>query len=389
MIGWSIDSFTSWAKHRMFPDAVDEIKLDDEDELKAHLLSKQDDHSARHLRVASPLEQVDGSPYGQQELSSWRVRTTAHLTMKITCCCGIALLLIGMLVTDYARNAAQLRVIYQRAKQGETMLASEIPWGTLGSEVFDEQNCDPMPGTKNGNLTCSVTVPRDMKPPLLVYYGIGPFYQNIVSYIKSEVPKELMGQRVDDAVRATKCREEESRIMDGQQIVPCGTKAATLFNDTLEFLPTDGKLIKINKKRVAWQSDVNRYKNPKDYPERQNTTWLYELFPDVVRKEEGVKSEAFAAWMRPSALGRVWNHYGWVEEKLNKGDNISFKIESSFNAPVESSKMFVITERNIFGGRHIEFGMVLMSVGFGCTVLAFIVCMAESFCGARAYNLVL
>jgi len=386
MIGWSIDSFTSWAKHTIFPDAVDAIKLDDEDELKEGLLSSQDDYSAREMSVSSHMEHVDGSPYVQQGLSSWRIRTTPELTMKITCGCGIALLLIGMLVQNFAKNAAQMRVIYQRAEPGETMLASEIPWGTLDDEVFVGHHCAPSSGTKDGNLTCHATVPRDMKPPLLVYYGVGPFYQNIVSYIKSEVPKELMGKQVDDATRAAKCQEESSREIDGKKIVPCGAKATTLFNDTLELLHTDGKFININKREVAWQSDVNRYKNPENYQERQNTKWLYELFPNVVKPEEGVKSEAFAAWMRPSALGRVWNHYGWVEDKLNKGDNISFKIKSSFNATAVSSKMFVITERNVFGGRHIALGMVLMMVGFGCTVLSLIVCLVQTFDEVRAYR---
>lgn len=249
------------------------------------------------------------------------------------------------------------------AEQGETMLASEIPWGSMENEIFKKDYCDVNSGQNEGNFTCHVRVPRDMNPPLFVYYGVGPFYQNLVTYIKSEIPQELMGKPVDTATREAKCRYKESRERDGKQIVPCGSKAITLFNDTLELFHQNGTAIKINKTGIAWQSDVKRYNNPEDYLKRPKTLWLHELFPDVVPEDEGVKNEAFAAWMRPAALGRVWNHYGWVEEKLNENDTISFRIESKYNATAESSKYFVITERNAFGGRHSALGRVLMTAG--------------------------
>merc|ERR1719410_2764467 len=151
--------------------------------------------------------------------------------------------------------------------------------------------------------------------------------------------------KVSEAAREEKCFNLDSREMNGKDIVPCGMKAITLFNDTLELLHKDGNQINIDKKGVAWNSDVQRYKNPDDYLNRPNTMWLYELFPGVLNRDEGVKNEAFAAWMRPAALGRVWNHYGWIEEKLDENDTITFRIHSSYNATAESSKFFVITER--------------------------------------------
>jgi len=390
MIGWSVDICTSWAKHVGYPDAVDELKLDDDrrsqiadDEcpfLQENIFCDPSESSVEAAQRPLTLDggHVDCSPYAQQELKSWRIKTTSRSAIRVALCCGLALFGMGFLVRSQSKSAAQLRVIYQMAAQGETWLASEIPWGTLEPEVTRPHQCHPEPnaGFNMGSLTCNVRVPRTMTPPLLVYYGVGPFYQNIVDYIKSEVSKELMGQHVDNAIREAKCRNKDSREQNGKQIVPCGTKAATLFNDTLELVDrNNGKRLKINKTGVAWNSDVNRYKNPTDYCNRTDTTWLYEQFPEVVSKEEGVKSEAFAAWMRPAALGRVWNQYGWLEETLQENDTITFKINSSFNATNESSKFFAITERNIFGGRNNRFGTCLMVAGAFCLFLSLAVWM--------------
>merc|ERR1712008_148537 len=301
-------------------------------------------------------------------LKSWYVQTTSRSTMRIAFCCGLGLLAMGFLVHEKSRRAAQVRVIYQPAAKGETWLASKIPWGTQMDEVTRAHECN--------HTTCHVKIPRKMTPPLLVYYGVGPFYQNIVSYLKSEVSQELMGKYVAQATREAKCRDKESRERDGKQMVPCGTKAATLFNDTLELVDQNGNQINITKTGIAWESDVKRYNNPPDYPNRPNTTWLYQQHPGIVSNQTGVKSEAFASWMRPAALGRVWNHYGWVEQEFNGGDTISFKINSSFNAN-ESSKFFAITERNIFGGRHNRFGSILMIVGGSCLFLSFLVCLHD------------
>merc|ERR1719362_1777740 len=113
----------------------------------------------------------------------------------------------------------------------------------MDDEVFhkdDHCTSEYNSSVKYSQLTCNVIVPRDMKPPLLVYYGVGPFYQNVVTYIKSEVPKELRGMKVSRAAREEKCLNTESREKNGKDIVPCGMKAISLFNDTLELHHKDG-----------------------------------------------------------------------------------------------------------------------------------------------------
>merc|ERR1719410_1488227 len=160
MICWSIDSFTSWLKHIVYPDAVDDLKLDNavcEADTSSSDDNDDDDDDDDELHYGAT---VDLTPYGQQELKSWRVRTTTPGTMKITFSCGIVVFLLGCLVEHKSREAAQVRVVYQASKQGRTALASEIPWGTIDNEVFNLDSCDSNPGTKYSCLTCTVTVPR-------------------------------------------------------------------------------------------------------------------------------------------------------------------------------------------------------------------------------------
>jgi len=267
--------------------------------------------------------------------------------------------LLGLLAYHQSQAAAQVRLVYGDSGNGLTNLAGERPMGTKDDEFFGPKHCKR--GTYAKELVCNVKVPREMKPPILVYYGLGSFYQNFVTYLKSEVPAELAGKTVSESARAFKCRGEHTRKLGSKSIVPCGSKATSLFNDTLTITGMD-----ISKTNVAWPSDVARYSNPTDYPKRENTLWMHDLYPDVVSAEDGVKSEAFVQWMRPAALGRVWNAYGWLLKDLHAGDNIELKIHDEFVTPNGSSKMLVLTERNLLGGRHDGLGLCFMVCGVNC-----------------------
>jgi len=275
-----------------------------------------------------------------------------------------------------SRAAGQLRIVYHSARNGYSNLASERPMGTTDKEMFN--NCSISSGGYSGKtnssklLECKVKVPRTMKPPILIYYGLGQFYQNFVTYIKSEVPKELAGKQVSESMREFKCRGKHTREKDGKQIVPCGSKATSLFTDRLEITG-----MTIDRTDVAWPSDVARYNNPSDYPQRPNTMWMKDMFPEIVDASLGVKTEAFATWMRPAALGRVWNNYGWLNEELKEGDELKLKINSHFETPDGSSKMFVLTQRNRLGGRHDGLAVAFMLCGCICFGMASMACFIK------------
>merc|ERR1712070_240768 len=117
-----------------------------------------------------------------------------------------------------------------------------------------------------------------------------------------------------------RCVSERTRKVSGEgsdDIVPCGLKATTVFNDSFTLADATGQVLTIDKTNIAWPSDVGRYKNPVDYGSRTHTSWLYERYPsDVITQSDGVDSELFAEWMRPAALNRVWNAYGRIPQSV-------------------------------------------------------------------------
>lgn len=70
--------------------------------------------------------------------------------------------------------------------------------------------------------------------------------------MKSRSDKQLRSGEDDFS---TKGCEPEAKSSSGKPIVPCGLIAWSLFNDTYNLLMQD-KVLKINKKGIAWKSDT-------------------------------------------------------------------------------------------------------------------------------------
>jgi len=246
-------------------------------------------------------------------------------------------------------------------------LWSHVPMGTREDEML-RANCSTLSG---GGELCSVkvTLPSGMRKPML-YYAVGPFYQNYNAYMKSELIPELMGHEVSESQREKSCVAPTRLDSAGEQIVPCGMKATSVFNDTFHVVGH-----RLLRDHVAWRSDVQRYNNPElDYPGRPNTSWLYERYPEVIPEEQGVKTQSFADWMRPSAVPRVWNRYGYFNQTLEPGAQLEFQIYSHFpiNTIPGGYKVLVLTEYSAFGARHNGFGYILIGAGGMCFVLALV-----------------
>jgi len=290
---------------------------------------------------------VDDSLFAQQRHRGWNLGNPAAFVLVFSIVSFLYLFGTGVLWELKSASVNQFRIHYA----GET--------GTDGDdfaragEVVNAKSCHD-----DKKCTVHVTVPEDMKPPILVYYQIYPFYQNHNFYLKSEVVKELEGMDVPEDTREKLCVRQTRIDADGNYIVPCGMKATSLFNDTFSI---DG--IDIHTEDTPWPEDAERYKNPDDYLHRDQTTWMYELNDLPELKEEGVESARFQVWMRPSAFPTVSNPYGYINRALHKDEELKVKIESHYPLPPgDAYKYLVVTEVTNIGGRS-DFGKMLILAG--------------------------
>jgi len=298
--------------------------------------------------------------YAQQKCTGVTFRPNRTCVSLAACIVGFVSLVSGLGVWKLSQSAGQVRIHYQGNPAVDVN-----PAGTdESSEVWSKQD-----DCREGSCSVTVRLPREMKPPILVYYTVGPFYQNFNDYLKSEVSKELMGQIVDESVRKSLCIEQTRLDKANKEIVPCGMKATSMFNDTFKIEGFD-----MDSKGIAWESDVARYDNPPDYKSRTGASWLWDRYPDIVSKEEGVKNEHFATWMRPCALWRIRNPYFWIDRGLAKGEELRIDIQSTFPLVEGGYKELVLTELNWLGGRHNGFAYLLMVSSLLCFVMALLAC---------------
>eukprot|EP00930_Biecheleria_cincta_P077727 TRINITY_DN6502_c0_g1_i2.p1 TRINITY_DN6502_c0_g1~~TRINITY_DN6502_c0_g1_i2.p1 ORF type:complete len:1452 (+),score=232.40 TRINITY_DN6502_c0_g1_i2:80-4435(+) len=379
--------------HHWFPDMKDGFltkravshsnysgsEAEDDEEVPFQCVSEVSD--SEYNSIGSEDDAVDQSEFGQQTFKKLRTdvpRSQGYLKPFWSgIVCGTILLAIGALAYSKSEANQQIRITYALSPKQEVSWTErawlQAPFGTKDDEVFSVSCAEQ----EKVNSSCSVkvTLPRGLRRPL-VYYSVGPYYQNYFSYMKSEVTAELEGEEVSSSKREQRCVEPTRVSADGKEIVPCGAKATSYFNDSFEIVGHP-----LSKTGVAWKSDLARYNNPRDFPNRPNTTWLYEMFPGSIDPKLNVKDPEFVSWMRPSGVPRVWNRYGYSDTDFQPGDQIEVIIKSRY--PIDSIpggfKTLVITEDGVFGTRHHGFAYVMMVLGALCFFLAIVAWFVHKF----------
>ena len=281
----------------------------------------------------------------------------------------------------------------------------------------DHKDPDPVCGigdTFNANKTCdlSFTVPKDMLPPILVYYELDNFHQNHRSYYQSRDDYQLNG-RVGNQDKVSRLRCEPLNKLGNMTLNPCGLTANTFFNDYYDLIQgndAQGNPLVMNEHGIAWQSDLRYafkqpegfrseecpaqfgcsdaccadenwscrapYIDPKDpqqkcyryhYPQDDTTQYLYETYPDIISPLEGVTNEHFVVWMRVATQPRFQKLYGWINQPIRAGEQLVFRVHANFVVSrFRGYKALMLTTNNIFGGRNPYLGTAFYVVGYIC-----------------------
>ncbi|GAM28032.1 hypothetical protein SAMD00019534_112080 [Acytostelium subglobosum LB1] len=206
--------------------------------------------------------------------------------------------------------------------------------------------------------TCNFTmsIPKKMKAPVYMYYRLDNFYQNHRRYVKSRNDDQLRGLRVTDYNKLkTDCDPYTS--VDGTLktvYLPCGLIARSMFNDTFSLSQTDGSIIPLVKKGIAWSSDVDKkFKNP---PADVEGVRIIQDFTD----------EDFIVWMRTAGLPDFRKLYRIINQDLPAG-NVNVSIVANY--PVESfdgKKYVVLSTATWIGGKNPFLGYAYIVVGVIC-----------------------
>lgn len=275
----------------------------------------------------------------------------------------------GLMSTN---SSHEVKILYDGKRQKPPFYSA---WMKNSGEVFVDQPC-PAGAGKSCDVTLNVK--EDMDAPITAFFQIDPFYQNYYDYYASVSWKQLIGQE-DPAAR---CSKDTSFTEAGDAIIPCGLQARSFFNDSFEVInvqSADGTnhSASLAEEGIAWQSDLERFKNPEGYTEPESTLWLYERFPEIIKKETGVKNPHFVSWMRLDAFPDVRKHYGVLNRDLRKGDKLHLRINPRYPLPEGARKEFGFSTLNVFGGNNNDFAWFFLAAALIAILMALFVVIID------------
>lgn len=210
-----------------------------------------------------------------------------------------------------------------------------------------------------------LTVPKDMNPPIYVYYQLDNFYQNHRRYVKSRSDQQLRNPGSENDTDT--CKPEHST--NNMPIVPCGLIAWSLFNDTYGFA-RNSQPLNISKRDISWKSDRDHKFGKNVFPKNfQNGTIKGGATLDTSIPLS--RQEDLIVWMRTAALPTFRKLYGKIEVNLRKGDRINVTIQNNYNTySFNGKKKLVISTTGWLGGKNDFMGIAYLTVGGLCFVLA-------------------
>ncbi|CAB1461120.1 unnamed protein product [Pleuronectes platessa] len=242
------------------------------------------------------------------------------------------------------------------------------------------------PDIKNCGCKVDFSIDTLFEGPLFLYYGLSNYFQNYRQYGASKDLTQLSGDLASFKDPSDVCYPYDYSVQ--KPIVPCGSIANSMFNDTFKLfhiVKGTRKQVALDGKGIAWWTDYNvKFRNPLVNPLKNafnGTTkppfWpkpAYELDP-TDPANNGFDNQDFLVWMRAAALPNFRKLYrriseGEYEKGLPAGN---YSLEIAYNYPVlqfEGRKKVVFSNVSWMGGKNEFLGIAYLVIGSLCVVMS-------------------
>lgn len=298
--------------------------------------------------------------FWQQEDLAWRPVVSERATTRTLGWIGLVFIITGVILGLASEAVVEHGVLYEGPTNDRAR----------GSH-WDTQDCV-------GDCVITIDIVERMEPPVYVFYELTNFYQNYLTYSTSVDLEQLAwGNDASNLYCASFFENDE-----GDTYVPCGLQANSLFNDT--FVLEEDFFFTMDETGIAWKTDLKtKFNNPSNYPEICDTDaqCLYESYPGVVSREEGVENEHFIVWMRLAALSQFRKRYGVINSALEEGTQLRFNVSNNY--PVSSfdgSKSLVLSTGSWLGGKNLFLGVAFVGLGTINIIAALTVFLKARIC---------
>jgi len=293
------------------------------------------------------------SKFTQQELPACKPILTPKWVVSVFFIVGVIFVPIGVVSLLAARDVVEIIDRYDEACVPVNMTDNKLAY--IQNETISKE------------CIRNLTVTKDMKQPIFVYYELDNFYQNHRRYVKSRNDAQLRDKR---KANQTSACEPEKTTANGQPIVPCGLIAWSLFNDTYSFTRGNENLT-VDKKDISWKSD-REHKFGKDvFPSNFQNGALKggaTLNASIPLSEQ----EDLIVWMRTAALPTFRKLYGRIYFDLKENDTITVRLSNNYNTySFGGKKKLVLSTATWLGGKNDFLGFAYLVVGSLCMFLAF------------------
>ena len=209
--------------------------------------------------------------------------------------------------------------------------------------------------------TLIIDISEDIKTPIYLYYQLTNVYQNNFMYSSSKSWDQIQGKFADLSDVKSDCspiylRDENNKTVSNIR-VPCGSVAASVFNDTFQF---ESHFPQVYQDDITLTSFKKIFK---DYNKKYENSylWLQEepyasLFPN------GQSNLHFINWFQLAAFPKFRKLWGIVKDDIKKGQ-YTVKIQNNFNVTsFDGTKSLVLAQAGSIGGKNIFFGIFFIAI---------------------------